>query len=37
VARGDEYDYGERIALIWNGFALALLVGVLIWILAVAA
>jgi hypothetical protein len=30
VARDDEYDYGERVALIWNGFALALLVGVVV-------
>jgi hypothetical protein len=30
-----EYEFGERVALIWNGFAVALLVGVLIWILAV--
>jgi hypothetical protein len=25
-----EYEFGERVALIWNGFALALVVGVVV-------
>jgi hypothetical protein len=36
VTKEEEYAYGEKVALIWNAFALAVLVAVIVIVVAAA-